>query len=245
MMTARPTKAVANPTAVSTAIRAAQSNIAGLLRSTALMLEMQAVIMSTSRSAIIGNDTAAVAKVSAAKTVPMAEPYARYSNSMAVSFASTGKKALSIIPARDHTSRITSCANANTPAWPATRRASTKDCRNEGVRPAPSSLLTQYSPTAISGATNTKPESKAASKANLPSDHASADTATLTSMMIMPKISDRRGERLKSCQPSRSQRQGASSDSWAQGTTKGRSSSGCNCGFSTIGSLTEIDRVMT
>ena len=40
--------------------------------------------------------------------------------------------------------------------------------------------------------------------------------------------SDRRGARMKSRQPSRSQRQGASSDSWAQGTTKGRSSSGCN-----------------
>src|SRR5579859_1981939 len=203
MMTAKPTKALAKPAAVSAQISAAQSNIAGLLRSTALMLEMQAVIMSTSRSAIIGSDRAAVAKVSAAKTVPMADPTARYSNNMAVSWASTGKKALNIIPARDHTSRITSCASANTPAWPATRRASTKDCRNVGVRPAPSSLLTQYSPTAISGATNTKPDSKAASSANLPSDHASADTAKLTSMMTMPKISDRLGARMKSCQPSR------------------------------------------
>src|SRR5579859_2003160 len=240
MMTAKPTKALAKPAAVSAQISAAQSNIAGLLRSTALMLEMQAVIMSTSRSAIIGSDRAAVAKVSAAKTVPMADPTARYSNNMAVSWESTGKKALNIIPARDHTSRITSCASANTPAWPATRRASTKDCRNVGVRPAPSSLLTQYSPTAISGATNTKPDSKAASNANLPSDHASTDTAKLTSMMTMPKISDRRGARMKSCQPSRSQRQGASSESRAQGTTKGRSSRGCVCGLSTIGSLTEI-----
>ena len=43
----------------------------------ALMLETQAVTMSTSRSAIIGSENAATAKVSAANIEPTAEPIAR------------------------------------------------------------------------------------------------------------------------------------------------------------------------
>ena len=131
------------PSAVSSTISKAQSAITGLLRSTALMLDTQAVTMSTSRSAIIGSDTAAAAKVSAANTEPTAEPISRNSTRSPRSPGCTGRKALTIMPARDHSSRITSCARANTPACPTTRRASAKEWPRLGVRPAPSSRLTQ------------------------------------------------------------------------------------------------------
>ncbi len=101
---------------MSTTISPTQTSMVILLRITAWMLDTQAVTMSTSRSAIIGSEKAAVANVIAANTEPTAEPISRNSRRPWRLLASTGKKALTIIPARDQTSKITSCASANTPA---------------------------------------------------------------------------------------------------------------------------------
>jgi len=179
--------------------------------------------MSTSRSAIMGSENAAVAKVKIAKTDPAAEPISRNSSSVPSCPSSMGTNAFTIMPARDQSISTTSCTSANTPACPATRRARTKESRRLGTRPASSARLTQYRPTAINGATNTKPDSSAASSANRPNDHASADTATLTQRITKPNSRLSIGARLKSAQPSRSQRNGAQPSSVMQGTANGRS----------------------
>ena len=113
------------------------------MRSTAFTLETPAVTMSTSRSAIIGSENAAMANVSAANTAPAAEPISRNSAQVAKSPRSIGTSALTIMPARDHSISTMPWASANTPACPTTRRASTKESFSRGCRPASSSRLTQ------------------------------------------------------------------------------------------------------
>jgi len=156
------------------------------LRSTALMLETQALTMSTPRSAIIGSENTALAKVSAANSAPTAEPMPSSSTSAQRSPASSGISAYSIMPARDQTRSITSNSSANTPACPTTRPASVRECLSAGTFPRSRSRLTEYRPTASSGATNTKPDNSTDSNANRPSHQANAEIAMLTNMITTP-----------------------------------------------------------
>ena len=70
----RPRNRSANPGATASTMQAAQTIIAGLLRSTALMLVTTAVTVSTLRSTIIGNEKAAAENTIAAKIEPIALP---------------------------------------------------------------------------------------------------------------------------------------------------------------------------
>ena len=70
----RPMKSSANPGATASTMQAAQTAIAALLRSTALMLVTTAVTVSTRRSTIIGNEKAAAENTINAKIDPTALP---------------------------------------------------------------------------------------------------------------------------------------------------------------------------
>ena len=160
MVTARPMRAVAKPTAVSSTISPTQTAMARLLRSTALMLVTTAVIASVSRSQIIGSEKALTAKVSSAKIEPTAEPMVRNVASCRQSgWASTGKNTWTMDPARAQTRNTTSSASANTIAVPRLRFCSTRQRPSEGGWPRSSCRLTEYRASASTGATNTKPES--------------------------------------------------------------------------------------
>ena len=57
-----------------------------------------------------------------------------------------------VTPERDQIKMMTSWISAKMPAWPATRRAMTKESPSFGTCPANNPRLTEYKPTPISGA---------------------------------------------------------------------------------------------
>ena len=77
MITISPTKAVATPISKEIIITVNQTVIALLLRSTAFTEVTTAVMLSTSRCMIIGNENALAENVTAAKTAPMVVPKVR------------------------------------------------------------------------------------------------------------------------------------------------------------------------
>ncbi len=77
MITTRPTNAVTRPSSKPATIIVSQTNIAPLLRSTALIDVTIAVMLSTSRCMIIGSENALAQNVTAANTDPTRLPNAR------------------------------------------------------------------------------------------------------------------------------------------------------------------------
>ena len=85
MIMINPNPAVRNPRIVNRLTNTAQTSIAGLFLKTALMLEITAVMTSTSRLAIIGRENTLAAKLTPANTEPTAVPMSRKVSSRDIS----------------------------------------------------------------------------------------------------------------------------------------------------------------
>jgi hypothetical protein len=86
----------------------------------------------------MGQLKSVVANVSAAKTIWNTEPTAEYAIKARVSFYSSGMKALTIMPERDYTKRMTIFIKVNTVALPGMLRTKAKLSESRGgVDPSP------------------------------------------------------------------------------------------------------------
>jgi len=121
-ITTRPIKAVATPTSSDRTIIVSQTTIARLLRSTAFTDVTIAVMLSTSRCMIIGNENALAEKVMVAKTAPMVDPKAKkLSSCIFVISPSVGKNTLTMTAALAQTMNMTRRTRAKTISLPKLR----------------------------------------------------------------------------------------------------------------------------
>ena len=157
----RPMKAVRTPSSSDAITIASQINIGSLLRSTALIDVMTAVMLSTSRCMIIGSEKALAENVTDAKTAPTMEPNPRYvAQSRTVASPSVGKNTVIMTAARAHTRKITSSTSAKIISLPKWRLNAARRLRaKSGSCPRSSCALMAYRPIQVSGARNTKPPS--------------------------------------------------------------------------------------